>query len=194
MATRTYYFGSQTRLNIIALTLLGLWLGWLMASALFSRWVYLKDSAPDTLIAITLASAIGLFVAWRQLMRGSLLASEPFTLFKTFFYTTLLVTITLWETPEAWVRLTASESVTRNVAFTLEHPGPSTSRFSSCKAGMRFYDDELRRTLFFCEQDSNVPPGSHKVQVEKLMNDHGGRYLRYRYVRADNSLAPWRNL
>lgn len=194
MATGTYYFDSQKRLSIIALTLLGLWLGWMMAIALFSHWVYLKDNAPGTLIIITAACAIGLFVAWRQLMRGSLLASEPFTLFKTFFYTTLLVTITLWETPEAWVRLTASESVTRNVSFTLEHPGPSTSRFSNCKAGMRFYDDELRRTLFLCEQDSNVPPGSHRVQVEKLMNDHGGRYLRYRYIRADNSFAPWRNL
>lgn len=194
MATRTYYFGSQTRFNIIALTLLGLWLGWLMAIAIFSHWVYLKDNAPDTLIIITTASAIGLYAAWRQLMRGTLLADDPFTLFKTFFYTVLLVTITFWETPEAWVRLTASENVTREVTFTLEHPGPSTSRFSSCKAGMRFYDDELRRTMFFCEQDSNVPPGSQKVQVEKLMNAHGGRYLRYRYIRVDHSPAPWRIL
>ena len=194
MATRTYNFESQKRLNIIAITLLGLWLGWMIATLKLTLWVYLKDNAPDTLVVITIACAIGLFAAWRQLMRGALMASEPFSLFNTFFAAVIMVCITFWAAPEVWVRLTASENVTREVTFTLEHPGPSTSRFSSCKAGMRFYDDELRRTMFFCGQDVNVPPGSQKVQVEKLMNAHGGRYRRYRYIRVDHSPAPWRIL
>ncbi len=189
--TRTYYFDAHKRLKITILTLLALWLGWMISTLFFSRRTYLEDGAPDTLVIITVASAAGLFVAWRQLMRGSLSAGDPFTLFKTFFSTVLMVTLTLWQTPETWVRLTATEKASREVSFSLEHPGPSTSRFSSCKTGMRFYDDELRRSMFFCVQESNVPPGSRKVEVEKLMNAHGARYLRYRYLLADNTRSPW---
>ncbi|MGK9172092.1 DUF4010 domain-containing protein [Yokenella regensburgei] len=193
MPPATYHINTSKRLHVILITIFGIWLGWLITTASLGRRVYLSEHAPDMLIILTLACVVGLFFAWRHLMRGALVAGNPFSLFKAFFFAAMMVMVTFWFTPDALVRLTADQKVSRMVAFSIEHPGPATARFSSCKAGMRFYDDDLQRTIFFCEDDKNVPPGSRRVEVEKHINNHGGRFLRYRFILADNSRSPWRN-
>lgn len=168
-----------------------LWCWWMLESSYLSHRVFIKKDAPDALIVITVASVIGLFFAWRHLLRGQASLFSDTTLFKTFIGTFLLSALTLWAVPEAWVRWTAQEVIAREVEFRIEHPGPSLGRYSHCEAGLRFYDDWLKRSVELCTKDKYILNGFRTVEIEKRVTAHGAHFVRYRFIYANGTPHRW---
>ena len=168
-----------------------LWCWWMLESSYLSHRVFIKQDAPDALIVITVASVIGLFFAWRHLLRGQAALFSDTTLFKTFFFTFLFSAFTFWSVPEAWVRWTAKEMITREVKFSIEHPGPAIGRFSHCEAGLRFYDDWLKYYVELCTKDKYLVSGARGVEIEKRVTTHGANFIRYRFISASGKPQSW---
>lgn len=153
--------------------------------------VSFKEDAPDALIVITVAAVLGLFFAWRHVLRGQAALFSGPTLLKTFFGTFLFAAFTLWEVPEALVRWTAQEVIVREVAFRIEHPGPPVGRGSHCEAGLRFYDDWLKHSVAFCTKDRYILNGFRTVEIEKRVTTHGAYFTRYRFIFANGTPHRW---
>lgn len=175
-----------------------LWCWWMLESRSLNRRVFIKEDAPDALVVITVAAVLGLFFAWRYVLRGEAALFSGPTLLKTFFGSFLLSALTLWQVPEAWVRWTAQEAITREVEFRIEHPGPPVGRSSHCQAGLRFYDDWLKRSVELCTQDKYIldgfrrgESGFRRVEIEKRVTTHGARFVRYRFIYANGRPHRW---
>lgn len=164
---------------------------WLFTAMWISHRAFIRKDAPDAMIVITIAAFIGLFCAWRYVMRGESALFSGESLFTTFFWVFIGATLVLWYTPEAWVHMAAREVITREEPFTVNHPGPRIGRFSSCSAGLHFYDDWLKRSVELCTRDEYVPSGAKSVEIEKRVIAHGARFVRYRFISADGVRHDW---
>lgn len=143
------------------------------------------------MIVITVSALIGLFFAWRHMLRGHSSAFREQSLYKTFFFSFLFAAATFWSVPEAWVRLTAREVIRHEVTFRVEHPGPSTGRFNHCQAGLRFYDDWLKYYVELCTKDKYLVSGARTVEIEKRVTAHGANFVRYRFISASGKPHSW---
>lgn len=168
-----------------------LWCWWMLESSYLSHRVFIKEDAPDALIVITVSSVIGLFFAWRHLLRGEAYLFSNETLLKTFIFTFVFSALTFWSVPEAWIRWTAREVITREVKFRIEHPGPAIGRNSHCEAGLRFYDDWLKYYVELCTKDKYLVSDARAVEIEKRVTAHGAYFVRYRFISADGKPHSW---
>ncbi|HKS32571.1 MAG TPA: hypothetical protein VJS14_02485 [Enterobacteriaceae bacterium] len=143
------------------------------------------------MIVITVSALIGLFFAWRHMLRGHASAFQEQSLYKTFIFSFLFAAVTFWSVPEAWVRFTAREVITDKVTFRIERPGPAIGRFSHCEAGLRFYDDWLKYYVELCTKDKYLVSDARTVEIEKRVTAHGAHFVRYRFISADGAPHRW---
>ncbi|MBK0033597.1 hypothetical protein IBT47_14995 [Erwinia sp. S43] len=176
------YFEKRNRIYHLFIAGMCLWLVWMMACLWLTRRVWLREGEYNGLITVSVACIIGLFAAWRHFLRGPEVDEGNVALLKTFASVTVFAFITLFNVPDMWVYLTASRPVQSEVAFTVEHPGPASSRFSRCPAGIRYYDVDLRRHIEFCASDSDIPPAARALRVEKRLGSLGGYIVSHRFI------------
>ncbi|WP_342324256.1 hypothetical protein AAEY27_07255 [Kosakonia sp. BYX6] len=177
MSTRTFV--------VLFFSAMALWVIWLLFATGLSYRVYLHDGAPDKLVMLAVAALGGLMAARYKVLRR--IRTRFLVFCGVFFY----LIATLWNAPEVWVRMRASEIVHSEAAFTIGHPGPPYARYKHCEAGLRFYDEFLKRSIELCTRDALVPPGARSVQLEKRVSSRGAIFTHYRFMSATGYPQGW---
>lgn len=169
------------------LLLFAAWIIWILFASRLSHKVYLQAGAPDTLVMLVIAVLLGILATWcsRKKVTGNK------TRLLTFLGVFLLMALTLWNVPEAWVRYSTNEMMHSEVAFSIGHPGPPISKSKHCEAGLRFYDAWLRHPIELCTRDAIVPPGARTVQLEKRVSARGAVFTHYRFLSASGIPQGW---
>lgn len=171
-----------TKAELIFYVCFGTWLTWIVGGVFYSKWTYVFDGFFYKLIITTVASLIGLFVAWRHFMRGKSVGEKNTVLFATFFLVTGFVMGTFWNVPEIVMITTAHKHVSDEYKFKIVHPGPSKGRGGNCKAGIVYYDSFLKRNIEFCSDNESQFFYTDTLMVEKLVSERGGKILRFEAV------------
>jgi hypothetical protein len=59
----------------------------------------------------------------------------------------------LWESTEAIIVSSATQTVSGTYPFRMNYPGPSCGKHCRCRAGVVYYDEFLKREIEFCQWD-----------------------------------------
>ncbi|MGY5956128.1 hypothetical protein ACUY4R_002972 [Kosakonia sp. BK9b] len=174
--------------------LLALWGGWVFYSSRLRVRAFMREDAPDAAVIATVTVLIALFCAWRRWRSGNASPFHALAPWKIFLCVLAFVGTTLWAIPEAWVQLTAKETVRSEIIFRLTYPGPSSGRNHHCEAGLRVDDAWLHRLVEICTHTHKVPSDASTVQIEKRIAARGAVFVRYRFVSAAGIPYGWEYL
>ncbi|EJO46932.1 MULTISPECIES: hypothetical protein [Enterobacter cloacae complex] len=179
-------FRLPAKREVFACFCLGLWFYGMCRLDIYTSDAYLIEPGSVYWPIILISVAIGAFASWRVSSRvkskeGKLERVKFFL--ACFVFVVGVVSFTLWESTEAIIVSSATQTVSGTYPFRMNYPGPSCGKHCRCKAGVVYYDEFLKREIEFCQwDDASSFFYTDSIRVVKKVNAHGGKIISHEAI------------